>query len=145
MSLLIYLGLSIHTRTRSEKNIHILHSLGISLSYDCVIKFETLLASAVSKQFIVTKIWYVQEICRKIFIWWEHLTILITTLHQHKDSFHGTAISICQCPTQEKYGDCKEYIVIDPCSSSTYEDYSNVLAVTSVIGERAKRARHLQV
>ena len=38
-------------KIRREKNIPILHSLGISVSYERVIKLETLLTSAVCKQF----------------------------------------------------------------------------------------------
>ena len=141
MPLPIYLGLSIHTMTRNEKIIHILHSFGISISYDRIIKLENLLASAVSEQYKdqgvvcpvnLRKNVYVVEALDNI----DYNPSSATS----KDSFQATAISIFQCPTKGNCGDCRERVVIGPSSNSTQdhslsENYTNVLAVTTNISE----------
>ena len=45
----LYLGLNIHTQTRSKKLVNNLYKLGLSISYDRVIELENSLATAVCK------------------------------------------------------------------------------------------------
>jgi len=47
----LYIGLSIHTLTRSKKMSVFLHTLGISISYNRVLELENLFATAMCKQF----------------------------------------------------------------------------------------------
>ena len=43
----LYIGLSVHTQTRSKKLIMELHALGLSISYDRILQLENQLATAV--------------------------------------------------------------------------------------------------
>lgn len=47
----IYMGINIHTLTRSKKLIQQLYQLGISISYDRVMELEDLLATSVCERF----------------------------------------------------------------------------------------------
>ena len=48
----LYIGMKIHTETRSKKLITELHDLGLSISYDRVFQLESQLATAVCENFL---------------------------------------------------------------------------------------------
>ena len=47
----LFVGLNVHTETRSRKMVNTLYNLGISVSYQCVIDLEISLATTVCKHF----------------------------------------------------------------------------------------------
>ena len=52
----LYIGLNIHSQTRSKKLLNRLHRLGISISYNCVIELENCLASGGKESVVNYKI-----------------------------------------------------------------------------------------
>ncbi len=54
----LYLGLKVHTMTRSKKLVGVLYNLGVSVSYDRVLQVNDALAQAVCKLFEDQKLVY---------------------------------------------------------------------------------------
>lgn len=138
----LYIGLSIHTKTRSKKIINSLHRLGISISYSRVIELENSLATAICTQFEDEGIVCPSNLRKGLFTVGALDNIdhnLSSTTAQ--GSFHGTGISIFQFPTITNSGICRDPIVIQSnCNSTVYslpENYTNVPAVTSKTNELA--------
>ena len=93
----IYLGLMIHATTRKRDIIDKLHKLGLSISYDRVLKLSTDLANAVCKQYDDDGIVCPPGLRKNVFTSSavdniDHNPSSTTTLA--RDSFHGTAISL---------------------------------------------------
>lgn len=101
----LYIGLNVHTQTRSRKLIMELHALGLSVSYDRIMQLENQLATAVC-----------EDIEKKGVVCPAQLRIGLFTAggldnldHNPssttaKGSFHGTGMSLFQSPTKSKMG-----------------------------------------
>ena len=138
----LYIGLNIHTQTRSKKILNSLHKLGISISYKRVIEVENSLGSSICKRFEDEGIVCPSQLRKGLFTVGaldniDHNLSSTTT----QGSFHGTGISIFQFPTVSNYGICRDPLVIlSDLNSTEYslpESYTNIPAVTCKINELA--------
>ena len=90
----LYIGLNVHTQTRSKKLITELHSLGLSISYDRNLQLENQLATAVYQDTGKNGIVCPTQLHKGLFT----LGALDNLDHDSssttaKGSFHGTSIS----------------------------------------------------
>ena len=138
----LYIGLNIHTQTRSKKILNCLHILSISISYKRVIEVENSLGSSICKRFEDEGIVCPSQLRKGLFTVGALDNIdhnLSSTTAQ--GSFHGTGISIFQFPTVSNYGICRDPLVIlSDLNSTEYslpERYTNIPAVTCKINKLA--------
>ena len=101
----LYVGLSLHTQTRSKKLVDSFEKLGLSISYDRVLQLENLLAENVCEQFKLEGIVCADNLRKGIYT----IGALDNIDHNPSStsaqgSLHGTAISIIQNPTKENPG-----------------------------------------
>ena len=99
--LTLYIGLNLHTQTRSRQLVENMAKLGISVPYDRVCQLENHIAVSISEQFKVDKIVCPTMLRKGIF------TVAALDNIDHnpssttaKGSFHGTGISLMQFPTR---------------------------------------------
>ena len=107
----LYIGLNIHTQTRSKKLITQLCELGLSVSYDRVIYLENQLAQAVSEDMQTKGVVCPANLRKDLF------TVAALDNLDHNPSsttatgsFHGTGISIFQFPTKSNHGQAQDGI-----------------------------------
>ena len=140
MPLPLYIGLNLHTQTRSKNLVNNLHKLGISISYKRVIELENHLASAICERFQHEDIVCPSHLRKGLFT----VGALDNINHNPSSttaqgSFHGTAISIFQFPTTGNAGILRDPLDIpshlDSPDYSLPESYVNVPAVTTKINE----------
>ena len=96
----LYIGMKIHTETRSKKIITQLYDLGLSVSYDRVLQLESQLATAVCENFQDKGTVVPAQLRHGLFTVGafdnlDHNPSSTTA----KGSFHGTGISLFQFPT----------------------------------------------
>ena len=110
----LFVGLNVHTETRSRKKVNTLYSLGISVSYQCVIDLENSLATTVCKHFEDEGLVCPPILRKGLF------TVGAMDNIDHnpsstsaQGSFHGTGISVFQFPTSSKAGLCRDQLVFD--------------------------------
>ena len=134
----LYIGLNIHTQTRSKMLLNHLHKLGISVSYKRVTEVENSLASALCTIFEDDDVVCPSQLRKNLFTVGALDNIdhnLTSTTAQC--SFDG--ISVFQFPTVHNSGICRDPIVIVPDKSVTdYSlpgSYTNVPAVTCKVKE----------
>ena len=101
----LYIGLNLHTQTRSKKVIDNLEKLGLSVSYDRILQLEHLLAKNVCEQFKLEGIVCPHNLRKGLFT----IGALDNIDHNPSSisaqgSLHGMAISIIQNPTRENSG-----------------------------------------
>ena len=116
----LYIGLNIHTQTRSKMLLNYFHKLGISVSYKRVIEVENSLASALCARFEDDDIVCPSQLRKNLFTVGALDNIdhnLTSTTAQ--GSFHGTGISVFQFPTVDNAGICRDPIVTVPDKSLT--------------------------
>ncbi len=129
----IYLGLQVHTLTRSKSLVNSLYALGVSVSYKRVMELEDQLASAVSVHYEKEGIVCQPNLRKGLFT----ARALDNLDHNPSSttaqgSFHGTAISIFQFPSTSNCGISGEPILINPLLAgkcSLPDNYTNVSAV----------------
>ena len=102
----LYIGMKIHTETRSKKIITQLYDLGLSVSYDRVLQLESQLATAVCEDFLEKKAVVPASQRHGLFTTgaldnMDHNPSSTTA----KGSFHGTGISLFQCPDSSNLGE----------------------------------------
>lgn len=152
----IYIGLSIHTLTRSKKIVNNLHKLGSSISYGRVIELENMMACAVCDHFKDEGLVCPANLKKGLFT----VGALDNIDHNPSSttaqgSFHGTGISIFQFPTASNNGESRDPIVIQPQSNQTKfslpESYTTVPAVSAATSQlsvpattMADQADHLE-
>ena len=132
----LFIGLNIHTQTRSKKLLNSLHRLGISISYNRVIELENSLAGTMCARFEEEGVVCPSHLRKNLFTVGALDNIdhnLSSTTAQ--GSFHGTGISIFQFPTTSNSGICRDPITfLTNNNSSNYSlphNYINVPAVTT--------------
>ena len=106
----LYIGLSVHTQTRSKKLIMELHALGLSISYE---QLENQLATAVCQDIEKKGVVCPAQLRKGLFT----IGALDNLDHNPssttaKGSFHGTAISLFQSPTRSKMGHLQDEICL---------------------------------
>ena len=105
----VYLGMKVHTQTRSRKLVKLLHNLGLSASYNRIVQTESQLASAVCQKSIVEGVVCPSQMRRGLF------TVGALDNIDHNPSsttaqglFHGTGISLFQSPSSSNMGHCRD-------------------------------------
>ena len=117
----IYVGLLLHSQTRSRDLIEKFHQLGLSISYDRVLEISTALGDNVCNQFEEDKI--VKIVCPQILRKEVFTTAAVDNIDHNpssrtaKDSFHGTAISITQHLVDNSDGVKRQFPVIETTSN----------------------------
>ena len=109
--LLFYIGHSVHTQTRSKKLITQLYELGLSVSYDWVVKLENQLATAICENIGKIGVMCPAQLRKGLFI----MNALDNLDHNPssttaKGSFHGTGINLFQSPTKSNMGHSQDGI-----------------------------------
>ena len=130
----VYLGLNVHSLTRSKKLIDQLHDLHIGISYDRVIQLEKLISHSMCQQFLSDNIVCPSHLRRGISVSGALDNIdhnLSSSTAQ--SSFHGTGISITQFPKKNMPGECCEVLPFETNPPQLYQalpqSYSTVPAV----------------
>ena len=105
----VYLGMKVHTQTRSRKLVKLLHNLGLSASYNRIVQIESQLASAVCQRSIVEGVVCPSQMRRGLFT----VGALDNIDHNPSSttaqgSFHGTGISLFQSPSSSNMGHCRD-------------------------------------
>ena len=126
----LYLGLSLHSLTRSKSLIAKLYQMGLCVSYERIMEIEEWLANSVSKRFqedgCVTPIGLRKGLfCVGGLDNLDHNPSSNTAT----SSFHGTAISIFQFPESENEGEKKPVLTIPPPDNEKHhlpETYATV-------------------
>ena len=101
----LYLGLKMHVQTRKRKLIDCLHMHGLSISYDRVLRISSSVAHSIIKQFENDGVVCPPQLKNGLFTTGQvdnidHNPSSVTS----DESFHGTAHSLCQHPTQDNHG-----------------------------------------
>ena len=116
----IYLGLSVHAKTRSRELVNNLYDLGLSISYDRVMSISTDLGNGVCRRFEEEKVVCPTNLRKRLF------TIAAIDNIDHNpssttanDSFHGTGISLFQHVSANCPGIDREIIVLHQSSSAS--------------------------
>lgn len=101
----LYIGMKIHTDTRSKETVKQLHQLGLSVSYDRVLQIESQLATATCADFREKGAVVPAQLRKGLFTVGaldnlDHNPSSMTAV----GSFHGTGISLFQFPTLSNLG-----------------------------------------
>ena len=124
----LYIGMNVHTQTRSKKLITQLCQMGLSVSYDRILQLENQLATS-QEIGLVCPI----QLCHGLFT----VGALDNLDHNPssttaKDSFHGTGISLFQLPTVSNEGYQQSIITLPSTNNKNHhlpEEYTTVPAV----------------
>ena len=131
----IYVGLQIHTLTRSRKLVNSLYKLEVSISYNRVNELENLLANAVCERFEEEGLVCPGNLRIGLFT----VGVLDNIDHNPSStsaqgSFHGTGISVFQFPTSTNPGVSRPPIIVNSETSnakcSLPHQYTNVPALS---------------
>ena len=109
----LYIGMMIHTETRSKKTVTELHDMGLSVSYDRILQLEDKLATAVCEDFRDKGVVVPAQLRCGVFTAGaldnlDHKPSSTTA----KGSFHGTGISVFQFPTSSNLGEKQNDITL---------------------------------
>ncbi|MES9881369.1 MAG: hypothetical protein ABW185_10860, partial [Sedimenticola sp.] len=132
-SVVVYLGLNIHSLTRSKRLIKQLSKLGMCISYSRVQQLESNIELNMCKRFAANSVVCPSQLRTGLFVVGamdniDHNPSSTTAL----SSFHGTGISIVQFPTAENNGTPQEPASISAIVSDKLvlpDSYSTVPAV----------------
>ena len=117
----IYIGLNIHSLTRSKTLITKLYQLGLSISYDRLMEIEDWLATSVTERF--EEDGCVSPACLKKGLF--SVGALDNIDHNPSSttatsSFHGTSISIFQFPKENDSGQTQPPLTIPPSGTNKH-------------------------
>lgn len=133
----LYIGLKLHTLTRSKDLVNNFSKLGVSVSYDRVMEIKGALVSAVCSQFEEQNLVCPANLRKGLFTLGafdniDHNPSATTA----QGSFHGTGISVFQCPTLNNPGTPKEPLFIGSSSykCSLPDAYTSVPAISCKVG-----------
>ena len=110
----VYIGLSIHAKTRSRDLVENMHSLGLCVSYDRVLAISTELGNSVCRRYHEENVVCPPNLRMGLFT-----TAAVDNIDHNpssttaQDSFHGTGISMFQHATAELPGDERPSIVLE--------------------------------
>ena len=111
----VYLGLLVHAETRKKTLVDKLYRLGLSISYDRVMQISAYLGNSVCAQFEDDGIVCPSKLKKSLFP-----TGSVDNIDHNpssrtaKDSFHGTAISLTEHPTNDFGGIDSNRVLINP-------------------------------
>ena len=128
----LYIGLKVHTQTRSKKLISELYQLGLSVSYDRILELEKQIASSLCEQTNEIGLVCPRQLKHGLFTAGaldnlDHNPSSTTA----KDSFHGTGISVFQFPTELNAGSPQVTVTLSTSAKCNQlpESYTIVPAV----------------
>lgn len=116
----IYIGLSIHAKTRSLDLVDSFYDLGFSVSYDRVLAISTDLGNSVCKRFKIEQVVCPTSLRKGLFT-----TAAVENIDHNpssttsKDSFHGTGISLFQHFSNQLPGEEREAVTLEQTTSGT--------------------------
>lgn len=129
----IYVGLTVHARTRKRDLVETLFDLGLSISYDRVMAISTAMGNVVCEQYHREQVVCPPNLRQGLFT-----TAALDNIDHNPssmtatDSFHGTGISLFQYPTHHKPGtDRSEHHILEEAEPTKTlaqlpESYTNV-------------------
>ena len=135
----IYVGLLLHAQTRKRDLVDRLFYLGLSISYDRVLRLSAEMGNSVCQRFHVE-----QVVCPPMLKGNTFTTAAVDNLDHNtsattaKDSFHGTGISLLQHPTSANGGVCMGTIIMGSNAGSKTISclphfYTDVPPITSTV------------
>ena len=141
----IYIGISVHAKTRSRDLVEALHNLGISISYDRVLAISTDLGNEVCRH-------YTEEsaVCPSSLRLHLFTTAAVDNIDHNptsttaQDSFHETGISLFQHHTAENPGTTRAPIDISHAVSSS-KSVCQLLEAYKEVAPVIAPTKHLQV
>ena len=110
----IYIGLMLHAQTRKRKLVDRLFNLGLSISYDRVLRLSAEMGNSVCQRFHME-----QVVCPPIMRGSVFTTAAVDNIDHNpsattaKDSFHGTGISLIQHPTFADEGVDRGIVILE--------------------------------
>ena len=116
----LYVGLSIHAKTRSRDLIETMHSLGLSVSYDRVLAISTELGNSVLRRYHEEQVVCPPNLRIGLFT-----TSALDNIDHNpssttaRDSFHGTDISMFQHATLDVPGTLRSNTLITTSTTAT--------------------------
>ena len=123
----IYIGLTLHAKTRSCDLAEKLHELGLSISYDRVLTISTDLGNSICCQYHHDDVVCPPSLRKGLFTSSAVDNIdhnpSSTTAH---DSFHGTGVSLFQQPTAQVPGVCRNRVSLDQATSTCTKSVSEL-------------------
>ena len=118
----IYVGISVHEKTRKRGLIDTLFDLGLSISYDRVMELSTAMANHVCEQYHRNKV-----VCPLNLLRGSFTTAAIHNIDHNPSStstteyFHGTGISLFHHPSPSNHGiDRREYFIFERSSTNRW-------------------------
>lgn len=147
----LYVGLKIHSLTRSKTLVEKMYQMGISVSYDRIMEIEDWLATSLSERFKEDGCVSPASLRSGIF----SVGALDNLDHNPSSttsvsSFHGTGISIFQFPTESKPGEGRPPLVVPPSGTehvglpASYASVSPVALTTSSVSVPEYKATPVQ-
>ena len=129
----LYIGLNIHTQTRSKKLVTQLFNLGLSISYDRVMQLENQLATAVCQDMVEKGVVCPNQLRKGLFT----LGALDNLDHNPssttaKGAYHGTGMSLFQAPTHSNMGYVQDGISLQPQQAKNFHLPDNYTIVPAV-------------
>ena len=129
----LYIGLNIHTQTRSKKLVMQLFNLGLSISYDRVMQLENQLATAVCQDMVEKGVVCPNQLRKGLFT----LGALDNLDHNPssttaKGAYHGTGMSLFQAPTHSNMGCVQDGISLQPQQAKNFHLPDNYTIVPAV-------------
>ena len=122
-----YIGLMLHAHTRKKELVDRLHHLGISISYDRVLRLSAQMGNRVCKQFHSDHVVCPPSLRGNIFT-----TAAIDNIDHNpsstisKESFHGTGISLFQHPTSDCDGVVRNATIVEEVEDTASKSISDL-------------------
>ena len=114
-----YIGMMLHSHARKRELVNKLSHLGMSISYDRVIRVSARTGNSVCQQFHREQVVYPPKMCGKVFI-----TAAVDNspcATTAKESFHGTAISFLQHPSFAGEGVDRNIVIVGGSGDASFK------------------------
>ena len=130
----LYIGMKIHTETRSKTIVNHLYDLGLSVSYDRVLEIESQLTTAVCKDYEEKGVVVPANLRKGLFT----VGALDNLDHNPssttaKDSLHGTGISLFQFPTFLSLGEMQNDIKLSLANSEKNHNLPHIFSTVPAV------------
>ena len=142
----LYIGMKIHTETRSKNLITQLYNFGLSVSYYRVLQLENQLTNAVCKDYYSKGTVVPPRLRHRLFT----VGALDNLDHNPssstaKGSFHGTGISLFQFPMAENLGDRQADIMLHPVDNEKNHQLPDSYTTVPAVALKTASASVLQL
>lgn len=122
----IYLGFLLHAKTRKKELVDKVAGLGLSISYDRVLRLSAQLGESASRQYDREQVVCPSKLRKHVFT-----TAAVDNIDHNcssttaKQSFHGTGISLFQHPSAVDEGEEQQVEIIQNSDSKTFSKLPN--------------------